>query len=398
MINAKYNACVGEESVARVSSLIATAFGGPVKDCEEWVRNQGLTDLRSVDRSSDGRADACLRRIEMGQFFGGRSVPMIGIAGVAVAPEARGQGLARWMMRRATEEMHDRGEPLSALYASTQPLYRQVGYEQAGHRVAFTLPVNEIDCRERCGNGGRWESITFEQVERLMPVYKQFASRFSGPLDRGPYVWKRVFDWRSRKAIGYASVGSDGRVEGYAVVAQKQKDTGRITIEVTDMAFVDADAGRRVLGMLHDYASMADEVTFYGGAHHPLLSLLAQQRSVGTFKEYWMLRVVRPADALRLRGYNPAVDTELHLHITDDTLPGNTGPLVVRVKAGRAEVSTGGRGEIRLTERSLASLYSGFSSPATLRLAGMIEGPESAVAAAGMVFGGDGSPWMPDFF
>lgn len=406
MIDAKYTSTVDDARVPRISSLIATAFGGPVKDCEEWVRNQGLGDIRCVDRSSDGRTDACYRRIEMGQFFGGRSIPMVGIAGVAVAPEARGQGLARWMMHRAIEEMYEKGEPLSVLYASTQPLYRQVGYEQAGHRVSYSLPIAEIDVRDRgAGAGGTWEAITCDTCERLKAPYRAFASRFDGPLDRAPYIWKRIFDWRERKANGYAHTNSNGEIDAYVVVNQKRKDQGgggRMTIEVTDMAFTTPAAGKCLLGMLHDYASMADEVTFFAGPHHPIFSLLSQHRAVGTFKEYWMLRIVRAADALRLRGYNPALTTQVHLHLTDATLPGNGGPLTLSIEAGRAEVKPGGRGDVKLTERALASLYTGFASTASLKFAGMIEGPDAALATADLAFagggGGGGAPWMSDFF
>jgi predicted acetyltransferase len=398
VIDAKYSTKVDDASVPRISSLIATAFGGPVKDCEEWVRNQGLGDIRGVERASGGggRTDACLRRIEMGQFFGGRSVPMIGIAGVAVAPEARGQGLARWMMQHALEEMYERGEPLSALYASTQPLYRQVGYEQAGHRMTFTVPISELDVGER---GGPWEVVELDSVERLHAPYRAYAAHFNGMLDRGAYVWKRKFELRGSNGIGYASIGADGAIDAYAVVMQKRKDSGRITIELSDLAFLDAAAGRKLLGMLHDYASMADELIFYGGPTHPLLPLLSQQHATGAFKEFWMLRLVRVADALRLRGYNPAVNTEVHLHVTDETLPGNSGPLVLRVAGGRAEVTPGGRGEVRVSERALASLYSGFLTPASARLGGgAIDGPELAMSALGAAFCGTGTPWMTDFF
>lgn len=398
MIDAKYTTNVDDARVPRISSLIATAFGGPVKDCEEWVRSQGLTDLRCVDRASDGRVDACLRRIEMGQYFGGRSVPMIGIAGVAVAPEARGGGLARWMMQRALEEMYERGEPLSALYASTQPLYRQVGYEQAGHRLSFTVPMSEIDARER-GGGRVWETVGLQDAERLHATYRAFAARFDGMLDRGPYVWKRKFELRGSSGTGYASVGTNGAIDAYAVVVQKRKDSGRMTIELSDLAFLDAAAGRRLLGMLHDYASMADELVFYGGPNHPILSLLSQQRAAGEFKEFWMLRLVRVADALRQRGYNPAVNAEVHLHVTDETLPGNSGPLVLRVAEGRAEVTPGGRGEVRVSERTLAGLFTGFVTPASTRLGGgVVEGPERAIASLGAALCGNGTPWMTDFF
>ncbi len=396
-----YTVAVDESRVPRVSSLVSTAFGGPVKDCEEWVRSQGLSDIRTVERAGDGRVDACLRRIEMGQFYGGKSVPMVGIAGVAVAPEARGGGLARWMMQRSLEEMFEKGEPLSALYASTQPLYRQVGYEQAGHRMTFTLPMAEIDLRDRGSSDGRsWETVEFEAVNRLHAPYRAFAERFDGMLDRGTYVWKRKFDMRGQKGVAYASVGSaGGEIDAYAVVMQKRKDSGRMTVELSDLAFCDAAAGRRLLGMLQDYASMADELVFFGGPNHPLLYLLGQQRAAGSFKEFWMLRLVRIADALRLRGYNRAVSAEVHLHVTDELLPGNRGPLVLRVRDGRAEVTQGGRGEVRVSERALASLYSGFATPATLKLGGAaIEGPDHAVASLAVIFGCGGPPWMTDFF
>lgn len=395
MIDALYNTKVDDGRVPRVSSLVSTAFGGPVKDCEEWVRSQGLSDIRTVERAGDGRVDACLRRIEMGQFYGGKSVPMVGIAGVAVAPEARGGGLARWMMQEALEEMFEKGEPLSALYASTQPLYRQVGYEQAGHRMTFTVPMSELDVGDR---GGGWEAVELETVERLHAPYRAFAARFDGMLDRGSYVWKRKFDMRGQKGVGYASVVGAG-IDAYAVVMQKQKDSGRMTIEMSDLAFDNAAAGRRLLGMLHDYASMADELVFFGGPNHPLLHLLGQQRAEGASKEFWMLRLVRIADALRLRGYSPAVSVEVHLHVADELLPGNRGPLVLRVRNGRAEVTPGGRGEVRVSERALASLYSGFASPAALQLGGAaIEGPDRAVADLAVAFCGNGAPWMTDFF
>ncbi|MBY0309451.1 MAG: GNAT family N-acetyltransferase [Phycisphaerales bacterium] len=386
----------GETDVPRIASLISTAFTGTVEDCEKWVRSGPLTDTRTV-RSGSGCVDACMRRIPMGQFFGRRSVPMIGVAGVAVAPESRGQGHARLMMRAALQEMHERGEPLSALYASTQPLYRQVGYEQAGYRVQFTLPLSELRGADR-GEPGRWEPVGFEGYERLVPCYRAFAGGFDGPLDRGPYVWKRIFDWRDRKAVGYAHLDDDGGVDAYAVVAQKRKDNGRVSLELTDAAFTSAPAGERLLGMLHDYASMADDLSFHGGPAHPLLALVAQQRATAAYREAWMLRLVRVADALRLRGYSPAVNAEVHLHVTDSTLDSNNGPIVLRIRDGAAEASPGGRAEVRLSERALASLYSGFASPAWLRLSGLVNGQHPALATLASAFSGNGTPWMADFF
>ncbi|MBI3925782.1 MAG: GNAT family N-acetyltransferase [Armatimonadetes bacterium] len=76
----------------------------------------------------------------MAQWFGGRAVPMTGIAGVAVAPEARARAVGRALIRETLQELHKEGVALSALYPSTLPFYRASGYELAGsrfHRKAF---------------------------------------------------------------------------------------------------------------------------------------------------------------------------------------------------------------------------------------------------------------------
>ena len=58
-----------------------------------------------------------------GQFFGGRSVRAGGVAGVAVAPEARGRGHAQRVMRASIADQRVRGEANSILDPATTSLY-----------------------------------------------------------------------------------------------------------------------------------------------------------------------------------------------------------------------------------------------------------------------------------
>lgn len=75
---------------------------------------------------------------------------MLGIAGVAVGPEARGLGIAAAMMAEAMREAERDGFAISTLYASTLGLYRKAGYEVAGHRFESAMPVGRID-PPQCG-------------------------------------------------------------------------------------------------------------------------------------------------------------------------------------------------------------------------------------------------------
>lgn len=383
-----------ETDLAPVTRLLIHAFAGTPEGLQEWLKLAGTENLRVVRSSPGAPPDACLLRIEMGQYFGGRSVRMLGIAGVAVGPEARGRGLARSMMSRAVQEAAADGFALSALYPSTQSLYRQTGYEQAGHRLLVHVPLAAIDVRER---GGAIQVLGENDWDEVKAAYRAYAPRFNGMLDRGPYIWSRIPKSRDVVYNGFAVRGPGGAIDGYLFMNQKRRPDARQEITLSDFAFSTPEAGRRLLGFLADFSTMGDEVIFPAGPSHPALMLLAQQKYRMEFNYYWMLRIVDVRQAFEQRGYAPGISAELHLDIVDDLIPANTGRLVVRVHEGRAAVEPGGRGDLKADIRGLAPLYTGHLSAIGLAVAGLASGPEAVLRTADSVFGA-GTPWMTDFF
>ncbi len=97
---------------------------------EDFPGRVGKENLRIARRR--GEIAGVLGLIKMGQWFGGRSVPMTGITCVAVAPEHRSAGVATRLVVEALEEIHREGVPISVLYPAPQPVYRRAGSEQAG--------------------------------------------------------------------------------------------------------------------------------------------------------------------------------------------------------------------------------------------------------------------------
>ena len=80
----------------------------------------------------------------MGQWFGGQCLTAAGISGVAISPSLRGQGAAHALLSAVLNELRAEGIPLATLFASTQRLYRSVGFEQAGTRLQYRLPLRSI--------------------------------------------------------------------------------------------------------------------------------------------------------------------------------------------------------------------------------------------------------------
>lgn len=376
-----------------VARLISLAFAGPVEGCKQWMEVGGYENLRVV-RGAGGVPEACLLRIPMGQYYGGRSVPCIGIAGVAVAPECRGKGLAREMMRRTVRAAAEEGTALLALYASTQTLYRQVGFEQAGSRFRIRVPMTALDVRER---GGEIVALGGTNDPAVRACYASFAAGFDGMLDRGEYIWRRIASNRGVESRGFGVRSAQGTLDGYLFMNQQRQESGRQEIVLTDLAYNTPAAARRLLGFLADFGAIADVLEFFGGPSHPALMLLGQQRYTVALKDFWLIRVTDVVRALEARGYNPAARGEVHLQVEDPLVERNSGPWVLRVQDGKGTVTPGGRGEVRVGPRGLAGLYSGFCGVGGLLGAGLCEGPERALAMADGLLASRGA-WMTDFF
>ncbi|MBS0189864.1 MAG: GNAT family N-acetyltransferase [Phycisphaerales bacterium] len=382
--------------IPTAARMIALAFAGTLDGVTKWLTDNGIENIRVV---REGRQiPACLRRISMGQFFGGRSVPLVGIAGVATAPELRGKGHARRMMESCVREMREEGAALGGLYASTQALYRQSGFEQAGHRFITRIPLVRL-----LGGDKSRQVIVLDESDhnRVKACYTRFASSFNGLLDRTDYVWKRIREMRDSRFQGFGVTDSAGDLSGYLYLAQKRDDTtGRQELHLSDLAFTSESAGRQLIAFLADFEPMGDFVQFGGGPMHPLLTLLPQQRYEVKLKDFWMLRIVDVVRAFEARGYSAASRGSVVLSVRDRLVPENEGRWRIEFERGRAKVhrNKGARGAaIECDIRGLAPLYSGLYSPRQAAILGLCSGEPEALDILGGALGG-GTPWMTDHY
>lgn len=386
-----------EADLPAVTRIIAHAFAGTRDGAEKWLRETGL-DFMRVLRRADGSTPACLMRIPMGQFFGGLSVPMLGIAAVGVAPEARGAGLARLLMTAALREARAGGFALSALYASTQSLYRKVGFEQAGYRFVHRMPVHRID---PASDAPTLVPLGPEDWDAIKDCGRTAAARFNGNLDRGEYVWSRVGKRRDTEFAPFGLRGASGGVEAYLFLNQERDaDSGRHDLVLSDCAWRTPDGARALLAFLASFGSMANDAVMHGGPTHPLSPYTGLQITRTTLHEVWMLRVVDVALAMSARGFPRGLEAQFTLAVRDNDLPENDGVWAVRVQDGRAQAHRAALPSPRhmaCCVRGLAMVYAGLATPTQAAAAGLVEGDAASLEALDGVFHG-GTPWMSDFF
>ena len=379
--------------VQEQTALLVHAFAVAPTELEKSLKWAGHHNLRVVRER--GEVVGCLTMVRMGQFFGGRSVPMVGIAGVAVRPDASRRGVATALMHECMRELAREGVALSSLYASTQTLYRKADFEPAGSRfVANLLPIQiELASHELA-----LRRVTDADRAAIEAFYAERAAERSGHLDRGPYIWNRVLLERFGLATHGVLVVDGDRIEGYVLYRKSAGEPPFNQIQIADMQASTSRAYRRLWTFLRDIStSVVSEIVHYTAPSDPAYLIHPHAHYRMKLTDNWMLRVVDARAALLARGYPPHIDTELHLDLRDDVVPGNAGRFVLRVRDGAATVDSGGNASLRLDARALAALYSGFVTPRDLVRLDRVDGDAASLDRAAAIFSGP-APWMPDMF
>ena len=355
------------------------------EEAEEWAGALPIEHFRIAYHG--GRAIGGMNLIPMGQWFGGRAVPMTGIGSVGIEPAERASGAGTAFMRTVLEELHSSGVALSTLFPATQTVYRRCGYESAGHYIRYRMRTDDIDVRDRTLDVEHTQDRA--EIKRL---YDERAWTANGTLDRGPFMWERVL--RADKADAYLMIGANG-AEGY-IHSTRQGTDDRDQMNAHIVGLTRA-ATRRILTFIADHRSFVGTVEWTGSPAEPFIFQLSEPRVDVHWSFPWMTRIVDVPAALAARGYPDQIDADLHLRVHDDVLAPNDGSFVLRVAGGKAEVQPGGRGALQIDVRGLAPLYTGYASPDELAAAGLLEADEPARLTASAIFAGP-TPWSADFF
>lgn len=382
------------EELPRLADVLSHGFGFPREGALPWFESAGHDNIRSIRQG--GLTVGGLILVPMGHFFGGKSVPTLGVAGVGVSPEHRGARAGTTLMRSLLAEAHARRVALSSLYPATVTLYQRAGYERAGARFRIELDPRAMPAIHAPDALAVHEAP--EVVPELRAVYTAYARRHDGFLDRGPYVWSRVTRPRDLVTKTFAVVGRDGP-EGYVVLGHRfhpERDATHLTL--TDAVATTGRAAARILALALEYRSICERVTWHGSPTSELVMLLPERHHTVSIPDYFMVRVTHPEAALSSRGYPARAAAKLVLELRDATLPAASGTYALACSGG-AGVATraSGRPDVVLDERALASLYTGFATPWALRALGRLEASDAACEDLSALFGGP-TPCIVDMF
>jgi len=377
--------CTSEQDLRDAWRVRALAFGGPRTPVPDWTDGGWRGWLAELD----GRVCGFARAWPYRQFFGGRAVPMAGLASVAVDPYARGHGVASALLDAVLPALRESGQPISALYPSVAALYRGRGWERVGVLEWFDVPLVALRAVPRPSQPVRLRPAGLDDVAQLHDCYLRLAATVDGLLDRSgaPFDLSRVLELdivtMVEGARGYLSASRAGH-----------------ELVVYDLVAFDADAS---LGLLRSVASWAGQLP---AARLRLLqprALLPTELGTALSSEYWMLRVVDLPAAVAARGWpcarslRPGLSVDIE--VVDEHAPWHAGRHRLVVSDGATVLlEPGGSGAVRLTARGLAAWYAGSARAVELHRAGLLSGDLAAAAVLDAFTGAGGTPRLADAF
>jgi predicted acetyltransferase len=408
------------------------SFGPMSIQDREYRREEMLgciADGRQLGVWNGGQLVGAARYHDMRQYWHGRAVPMAGVGGVKVAPEARGRGVGRAMMRNQLGAMAERGYPLSVLYPATAQIYRSLGWEMAGGHYRAEVPGRSLlallppdpelpappapelrapdepelraadDPEVPAQPGGPAPAVrragpddASEVIAVLGAIYA--AARDCGPATRDPASVRR---WLGDPGL-FFYLAPDGFL-GYGWHGGGDKE---IMIQV--LAAGSAQTARALWGIVASHASVTKVVRAILGPRDPVGWLTREPDVRLRRHKHWMLRVLDPAAAVSGRGFPSAARVSLPLRLADPDLPHNAGLYSFTAQDGAGSLIravTGLTGAspaaapVALGPRGFAALYAGVPM-ATLRAAGLAAGGDMHDGALDAVFAAE--PFLLDYF
>lgn len=389
--HAPYGPLAGNKELRAYAEILAQSFAGKIEDMIEWLSQLPPREAR-VWRDG-GAVTAGLVAYRIGQFFGGQSVPMAGVAGVVVASHARNSGAATGAMRALLHELHVEGVALSTLYPATQPVYRRLGYEVAGAHINYALPIAAIDTRE---HSAQIRPATEADEGAMAALYEARARATNGNLDRSGFFWRRKWGKGENAAYRYM-IEEEGKPTGFVIYRAQRVVFPKQDLVVADFVVATPKAARRLLSFFAEHRSVGERVTLFGAPHEPLLMNLAEQKYRVEARWDWMTRIVHLKAALEARGYGAHARATVELEVRDEVLPENAGRWKLEVEGGKAALMRGGKGSVKADIRALAALYTGALRCDDLAQLDLLEAAPKDAAALNAIFAGP-TPWTPDFF
>ena len=323
-----------------------------------------LSDCTLAER--EGRLVGQCVSIPFTGWFGGVETKVGGLAGVAVAPEARRSGVAARLIARHLQLLEERRDAWAMLYPFSPRFYAAYGWAPAARKLRWDLAPAELPSFPERTRVRTLQLGDAGDLARVQRCYERHCVRTNGSLLRTTRQLAAVCKPDQIFVVGVPA--AEGALDGYLTYFVRATTNRPQTMVVTELVALDDAATRAMYGFLAAQADQFERVELDTPPADPL-PLLAnrglplyedswnmphEHHALGRFYSGAMLRVVSLARALEGRGY-PGGSGRLAFQAEDALVPANEAPVTLTVEDGRGWAVPGAAAGVPLVEARSAS-------------------------------------------
>jgi predicted acetyltransferase len=382
---------------------IGQYFGAPAND-DQIARFTSYLDLERMHAAfEDGEIVGGAGAFTYDFTVPGGSLPCAGVTVVGVYPTHRRRGVLRAMMRAQLDDVHARGEPIAALWASEETIYGRFGYGLASWQGDIKLRREWGGFARPLERRGRTRFVTSEEAQKLFPpVYEALRRQRPGVPSRSDMWWElrqtRMPDEWASNPRRFVVLELDGEVQAYAIYrlhGSFEDGVSTARLEVQEAIASTPQATAEIWRFLIDIDWTQTIEAELLPPDHPLLLLLANpRRAKYRLGDALWVRLVDVGAALSGRDYSS--DASVVFEVRDAFCPWNEGRW--KLEGGKAS-RTEEPAEIALDVDALGSAFLGGVSFAqmheALRIEELVPG---ALHRADTLFEWRPLPWCPEIF
>ncbi len=333
----------------------------------------------------------------------GRSLPCAGVTAVGVHPTHRRRGVLRSMMDTQLRDVHERGEPIAALWASEETIYGRFGYGIASWAGELKVPHEWDAFAEPLDLPGKTRFVMPDEARALLPpIYDAVRRERPGMMSRSEAWWEdrhlRMPEDEASAPKRFVVLELGGEPQGYAIYRTHFAFEGGLPgsrLVVREALGTTPQATAGVWRYLLDVDWMSVAEVPLAPPDHPLFLLLGlPRRAQYRMGDGLWVRIVDLPAALSGRAYGEG--GPLVLEVRDAMCDWNEGRW--RLDGGTCERSEA-EPDLALDVSVLGSAYLGAVSFTQLRDAGRVqELREGAIRQADGLFAWRPLPWCLEIF
>lgn len=396
-------ACADQDEYSRAIGAIGQYFNPP--PTEEWLERfvHLLPQERMHAAFHDGAIVGGAGAFPFELSVPGGSLPCAGVTAVGVHPTHRRRGVLRAMMDAQLHDVHERGEPIAALWASEETIYSRFGYGIASWAGELRIPHEWDAFAQLPEPGGTPRFVTAEEARELFPpIYEAVRPERPGLTSRSEVWWEqrhlRLPDEEREAPRRFVVLELDGEPHAYAIYRTHfgfEAGSAASRLVVREALGATPQGMAAIWRWLLDVDWMAVVETSLVPPDHPLFLLLATPRRARyRMGDGLWVRLVDVPAALTGRAYGDGAS--LVLEVRDAVCPWNEG--CWRLDGGACE-RTDDTPDLALDVAALGSAYLGAVSFAQLREGlRLAEFRAGAVSRADALFAWSPRPWCLEIF